>query len=329
MNWLVTYRGRDGTLREECIKAADRAGCMAECRRMGIAPTGIREGKDRDKARPSRGGGSKGGKHTTARWVAAVLIAAAIGGGAWWWMGRGGRDEARPSQMEKPGKPKAEKPKAEKPKERPKEVAEGREGARTSLDRHVGGNAPAQSAVTNEVTGVKTNKKFRIVRKDEGKKKLFHNIADIYISRVVNSTPGNLVVGTVNYDRFEAQFKKALEQPITIDADDTPEEAAKKQAVIDTRAELKKMLDRGEDIAQVMREAEAEGRRLWAYKRSLQLELAKAMKDGKFKADDMQDYVNAANLMLKENGMAPLKYPQFWVNRMRQQEAEAAGAAGK
>ena len=48
------------------------------------------------------------------------------------------------------------------------------------------------------------------------------------------------------------------------------------------------------------------------------------MKDGKFNADDMQDYVDAANTMLKDNGMKPMKYPQFWERRMRQQEADSA-----
>ena len=321
----MTYRAKDGALREECVEAADRAKCVTECRSRGIAPVRIVEGGKPGKAGNSgmSGKSGKSGKLWFAIGAALVIVA----GGVWWWFGGRG---ATALPAEGPEKAKVEKPK-------------GRDGVRHSQ----GGKAeetakpstgapavkvnvqdvPSPGVATNEVAGVKTNRRFRVIRKDAGKKKLFHNIADIYISRVVNSKPGNLVVGTLNYDRFEEQFRKALEQPITFDEDDTPEDVAKKQAVIDTRAELKKMLDRGEDIAKVMREAEAEGRRLWEYRRSLHLEIAKAMKEGKFKADDMQDYVDAANLMLKDKGLSPLKYPQFWVNSLRQREAEAAGAS--
>ena len=47
MTFTVTYRAKDGALREERVEAASRAECVAECRRLGIAPTGIKEGKPR------------------------------------------------------------------------------------------------------------------------------------------------------------------------------------------------------------------------------------------------------------------------------------------
>ena len=45
MTFTVTYRAKDGALREERVEAANRAECVAECRRRGIAPTKIAEGK--------------------------------------------------------------------------------------------------------------------------------------------------------------------------------------------------------------------------------------------------------------------------------------------
>ena len=324
MKWTVTYRAKDGALREECVEAADRAKCVTECRSRGIAPVRIVEGGKPGKAGNSgmSGKSGKSGKLWFAIGAALVIVA----GGVWWWMAREGEPKKTASvQQQGVVKPKGRDGVRHSQGGKAEETAKPSTGA-PAVKVNVQ-DAPSPAAATNEVAGVKTNRRFRVIRKDAGKKKLFHNIADIYISRVVNSKPGNLVVGTLNYDRFEEQFRKALEQPITFDEDDTPEDVAKKQAVIDTRAELKKMLDRGEDIAQVMREAEAEGRRLWEYRRSLHMEIAKAMKEGKFKADDMQDYVDAANLMLKDKGLSPLKYPQFWVNSLRQREAEAAGAS--
>ena len=122
MTFTVTYRAKDGALREERVDAANRAECVAECRKRGIAPTGIREGgkgKGRDGARPSRVGAGDN-KRTTARRVAAAVVVAAIAGGVWWWMGRGQEKPKTASvQQRGPKKPKAEKPKAERAEQRP------------------------------------------------------------------------------------------------------------------------------------------------------------------------------------------------------------------
>ena len=56
MVFTVTYRAKDGALREERVDAANRAECVAECRKRGISPTKIVEGgksKGRDGARSS------------------------------------------------------------------------------------------------------------------------------------------------------------------------------------------------------------------------------------------------------------------------------------
>ena len=61
MVFTVTYRAKDGALREERVEAASRAECVAACHEWGITPTGIREGRSgksaaspsgRDGARP-------------------------------------------------------------------------------------------------------------------------------------------------------------------------------------------------------------------------------------------------------------------------------------
>ncbi len=97
MTFTVTYRAKDGALREERIEAASRAECVAECRKRGIAPTGIAEGKP-----------GISGKLWLAIGAALVIVA----GGVWWWFG--GRGATEPAEA--PAKPKVEKPKAAKPK---------------------------------------------------------------------------------------------------------------------------------------------------------------------------------------------------------------------
>ena len=67
MLFTVTYRGKDGALHDETVEAADRAGCVVECRKRGISPTKIVEGgkgKDRDKRGTSRVGAAGDSKRT-------------------------------------------------------------------------------------------------------------------------------------------------------------------------------------------------------------------------------------------------------------------------
>jgi len=120
MTFTVTYRAKDGALREERVEAANRAECVAECRRRGIVPTKIAEGRSGKSAASPMGRDRRGhsrvgtgdSKRTTARWMAVAVVAVvAIAGGAWWWIGGRG---ATALPAEKPAKPKVEKP--QKPK---------------------------------------------------------------------------------------------------------------------------------------------------------------------------------------------------------------------
>ena len=105
MLFTVTYRNKTGAKTEVEIEAASRAACVAECKRRGIAPVGIREG--RSSLRPRAAGtavphdGRAGARPSSKRGLylaVAVLCAAVLGGGLWWWLSRG---EAQPSQSTK------------------------------------------------------------------------------------------------------------------------------------------------------------------------------------------------------------------------------------
>jgi len=119
MTFTITYRAKDGALREEAVEAASRAECVAECRRRGIAPTKITEGgKGRDKRGTSRSAARVDARPPSQRRLtgkAAILAAVAlvaVAGGVWWWIGGRG---ATALPAERPAKHKMEKPKAEKP----------------------------------------------------------------------------------------------------------------------------------------------------------------------------------------------------------------------
>ena len=117
MTFTVTYRAKDGALREERVEAASRAECAAACRRRGIKPTGIKEGSKGAKRRQDGGSPSQRRLTGNAAILAAVVLAAVVGGVWWWFGGRG----ATALPAEAPAKQKVERPKV-KPQPRPKAV---------------------------------------------------------------------------------------------------------------------------------------------------------------------------------------------------------------
>ena len=121
MTFTVTYREKSGAKAEVEIEASSRAECVAACKRQGIAPMGIREGRASSRTRaaetaaPHDGGAKRSGG---ALWRAAILAATCLVGGigAWWFFGRADAPTAQPP---------AEKPKAAKPQPKPRHLRTG------------------------------------------------------------------------------------------------------------------------------------------------------------------------------------------------------------
>lgn len=157
----------------------------------------------------------------------------------------------------------------------------------------------------------------RVIRpKGMDEKKLFTQISDQKIHRLLRVKPGQLFLGTATYDgRFVKTFLESLKEPIEFADDDTPEEREMKQAVIDTRKELKEAYDRGEDIAELMRETERQMHEQAAYRLDLRRAIVEYKKSGEHTDQDIKDYITAANSILNEHGMEPLKLGNFWFHK--------------
>ena len=151
--------------------------------------------------------------------------------------------------------------------------------------------------------------------------KIFKNSADRMIAILLNTEPGQMFVGGFKYDKgFTKRFLKALETPITIDANDSEEVKLVKEAVKETRQDLKKRLDNGEDIAQTIYEAQKELQELGAYKNELRLQLEKLSRERDMTEKDMDDYLRAANDMLESRGCSKLTMPELMRRSIRMRE---------
>lgn len=148
----------------------------------------------------------------------------------------------------------------------------------------------------------------------------FQNPVDNKIASLLMAEPGSGIVGEYSdyYKNFDKKFLKALETPIVITESDTPEEAELKQAVIDTRKDLKERMDAGENLEQVMKDTWQQLKELGAYKEEIKAMVRKTMKEngGKFTVQDKKDLIDAANKMLDDRGCSQITMPEFITRRL-------------
>lgn len=88
MNYTVTYRGDDGSLREDVIEASGRSDCFARCKAKGIVAVNVQEcGPNHPKqaSRPLKRTSRAALCKRAALAVAAIVAIL----GAWWWLAGG------------------------------------------------------------------------------------------------------------------------------------------------------------------------------------------------------------------------------------------------
>ena len=145
------------------------------------------------------------------------------------------------------------------------------------------------------------------LRMEGDRPSIFRYRAEKEIERLLTMEPGRPMFGTRRYDvNFEKDYLESLKEPIIITKDDSDEDRALKQMMIDTKIEIADRMRNGETLKDILEGARNELQRMAEYKRSLQLMMAKDVKDG-MSEQDLDDYIKAANIMLEQNGIAPLR----------------------
>ena len=160
---------------------------------------------------------------------------------------------------------------------------------------------------------------------------LFENNAEHEILGLMTTEPGTFMID-VKYDKrtFEKAFVESLKHTIEVLPDDTPEVREQKLAVIEAKAALEAAYKRGEDVTEIMNESRGELVRLNRYRDSL-IEMASEnlSKDGTTDKD-LDEYVDAMNKMLKDNGIREIKHKELARSVLRyRRNAEAARKAAE
>lgn len=138
---------------------------------------------------------------------------------------------------------------------------------------------------------------------------IFKNYAENQIYALLSIEPGETLFCTRKYDkRFMDAFKKSLDEKIEILETDSEYDRAAKEAMIETKEDLRKRMEAGEDICALMQETYSEICRLAQYKRDIKKMVQDAIKEkGDMTDNDYNDLFGAANKMLAEKGIAPIR----------------------
>ena len=325
MTFTVTYRAKDGALREERVEAASRAECVAVCRRRGIAPTKIVEGKG---ANRRHDGGSPSQRRLTGNAaILAAVVLAAIAGGMWWWIGGRGAT-ALPEKV--PQKPKVEKPKDDKPKAKPsvsKPAATPAPSAKApAKEMYLGQEVVSRTSVTNadgsvrETVRTADGKLHGITHPAPGSEPIFKNAADqaiamaLSVSDTVSSAPLPGMGGNL-----DEEFAKAIQTPIEINDGDSEAVKGLKKAVMETREEIKKLMDKGQSFSQVLNEHVRLARENYDLRVEAFKELKSLVEAGD--ADAAEKYLSTVNKTLEQMGITKLDMPLTAEQKAAQREA--------
>lgn len=299
MEFTVTYRLPNGHRTQTVIEAENRGDCIAKCNANGISPIRLDIGATKKKTFHSS---------TSKIFLIAASVMAAIGVAVWFFLS----DETPKVEKPAPEKPKIVKP---KPPKEVKRVAVETPKVEKKLPKW---KYPVER--TNELNAVELRKWRAMHRPPPGytnttslteappKYAIFKHRSENEIAALLTMTPGETLVGTPVYTkRFTDDFLKSLENPIIATEEDSPEDAELKRAMVETKIELKARMDAGEDLGQILLDTRREYQDLARYKFMLQNEINEIKKNPDATIQDVENFVTAANQLLEQKGIAPIK----------------------
>jgi len=311
MIFTVTYRSKTGARAEVEIEAANRAACMAECKRKGIAPIALREGRSGKSA--AQGGAGHGANVSAVPrggiWRAFILVAAilaVVGGGLWWWLGR---EESQPSQSTKQSvakqKPAAAPKGADASDSKPTVVGKDTQDtkkkptAKPQADGRVEANAPDLPAIPAATTNTPSIPPLP--------PQTFSNASDQVLAMIASAdASGDMPPLPISRD-IEAEFLKSLKQEIVILDTDDEKTRELKLAVKETREQLKQLIASGKTVAEVLAEHQQLAGENAKVRNNAMAELKQLVESGDI--EGAKEYKRKINVALQQMGIAELSIP--------------------
>ena len=253
--------------------------------------------------------------------VAFLILIALAGGAAWYLLRDQGSVEVRSSE---PGRVliKEVKPAVQKP------AAPAKKKGRELDPNSFAAKLMSGKQFTNEYGYVynippdpnaKTN--YLDVTENEYLRQHFKNDIDYHLANLISTEPGEDILGDLpswyKSRSFVRAFEKSMNEPIIIRADDPADIQELKRALMDTKEELHQRIKAGENVGDIIEECFKEMKQLGAYREDIEAQFKDLTHDHALSKEDMEDFLTAANKMLAERGIAPMKMPKVSAARFR------------
>lgn len=315
-DYIVTTRNADGALEERAYTAEDRADLFKKMAADGVTAVKVQEGVAGKKPRKAM----KAAPSKYRGLVAATIVVLGAGAALFFLMPKSENSLEEKKDVKRQIKPAIAdvaktnlEVKAEVKEEQPKRVT--KKG--TPIPDRVQKDKKGVYRYPNGQRWVDPND-LNIVKHPKPRL-LFKHTSENQIAVMLRLDPARMAPFLIGRrmpygERFVKDFIDSLDDTIVIDKNDTPEEAELRKAVLETKADLKAAMDRGEDIAKIMNDTQKELDRLCQYHNDLKKMVKEAIDNPKFSDEDVADYVNAANELLKKQGLNGLSMPKL-VNR--------------
>ena len=138
--------------------------------------------------------------------------------------------------------------------------------------------------------------------KHQPKRKLFKHHSENYICGLMRTPLGMPIVRGRLPSNFDDDFVKSYADEIRIEPDDTEEDIALKQAMVDFKAEIRDQIANGESISKMVLDAREEQNKLAEYRKNLMRTIADLRKEGATR-EELNEARQAANMMLDKKGL--------------------------
>jgi len=255
--------------------------------------------------------------------VAAIVVAAAMFIASWHFSGRGGArpsDEAGPAE-ERPTRDSQTSPR-KSPDPLPRQAEDKKPVPYWELDEsHTNGFSEAQLRKWRNVRRPRMKPFTR--ERPKARYEIFDHRSENMIACLLAAKPGTGFIGTPNYRGIDEDFLKSCERPIIVTKDDDEYSASLKRQMIEVKIDIKQRMDAGESLADILQSSREEMKKLASYRQFLAEEIRKVEISGA-SVETVKDFVDAANRMLAERGIAPISPGPITMNRLKHLNKEGA-----
>ena len=309
--FTYTYRDARGAISNGEIDCSSRAEAFTLLRARGITPIGLTEGRSRN----ANKGGRRGFKIAIVALGCVVLVGVSI------CCLRLFFSQEKETNVEIPAKAVIPSNQRQVPVHRKASASIEEVSVPAPLPRSETNSPPAKKKVQSNSELLKRDPNARVIpHRPDPRANRFPHASENLIAAMLETVPGMPVVGEIPFEKFEEDFKAALNNRIAVSPEDSDYDKALKQGVIDAKNEIFERIKKGESFAAVMRDQRRQLRELATYRMEMQAQLNDLRKKEDFTPEEYKKIVDSANSLLAEKGAEPIKLPRSVARQLQLQE---------